>query len=194
MGAAAPTLCFSSLHSVEDFCASIPVVFSLIGQPQNPLALGNLMDFLQPGPLLGSAREFEAQYERRSVGEDEAKEAIVQLRKRLHIETHDKDFLPGTIGGSKAIFLRRTKEEHLPGLPQKREHLIECRLTAEQRKHHVAFIQQARATRGIGSAFSLLSSLNKLCQHPVLLNDGSLSDKPLALIATSEKLRAVIDL
>lgn len=83
------------------------------------LDLWNLVDFLQPGPLLGSAKEFEAQYERRSVGEEEAKKATMRLRQRLRIDRHD------------AVLLRRTKEEHLPGLPQKRERVIQCPLTVE---------------------------------------------------------------
>jgi hypothetical protein len=46
---------------------------AMTGTPvQNRLLdLWNLVDFLQPGPLLGSAREFTAQYERKAVGEDE---------------------------------------------------------------------------------------------------------------------------
>jgi hypothetical protein len=109
------------------------------------------------------------------------KEATAKLRQRLRIGKRD------------AVLLRRTKGEHLQDLPRKREHLIECPLTAEQRKFHVGFIQQAQASRGIGSAFSLLSSLNKLCQHPVLLNEGALSDKPSALMAAAEKLRVVLN-
>jgi hypothetical protein len=156
---------------------------AMTGTPvQNRLLdLWNLVDFLQPGPLLGSAREFEVQYERKSAGEDEVKKATAKLRQRLRIGRHD------------AILVRRTKGEHLPGLPEKREHLIRCPLTTDQRRLHVSFIQQAQTSQRIGSAFSLLSSLNKLCQHPVLLNHGSVSDAPSALLAASEKLRAVID-
>lgn len=145
------------------------------------LDLWNLVDFLQPGPLLGSAKEFEAQYERRSVGEEEAKKATARLRRRLRIDRHD------------AVLLRRTKEEHLPGLPQKHEQVIPCPLTSVQRNLHVSFIQQAWASKGGGSAFSLLSSLNKLCQHPALLNEGFIADDPSTLITASQKLQAVIN-
>jgi hypothetical protein len=157
---------------------------AMTGTPvQNRLLdLWNLVDFLQPGPLLGSAREFETQYERKFTREeDEAKEATAKLRKQLRIGRRD------------AVLLRRTKGKHLPGLPKKREHEIRCPLTAEQRRLHISFIQQAQANRGIGSVFSLLSSLNKLCQHPVLLNEGSVSDTPSVLIAASSKLQAVIE-
>ncbi|HXG22742.1 MAG TPA: SNF2-related protein [Methylomirabilota bacterium] len=156
---------------------------AMTGTPiQNRLLdLWNLVDFLQPGPLLGSAKEFQAQYERRPVGDEEARQATARLRQRLRIGRHD------------AVLLRRTKEEHLSGLPQKRERVIPCPLTSLQRKLHISFIQQAQANEGGSSAFSLLSSLNKLCQHPALLNEGLVADDPSALIAASQKLQAVLN-
>jgi len=156
---------------------------ALTGTPvQNRLLdLWNLVDFLQPGPLLGSAREFESKYEKKSSKEDEGKIVTEELRRRL------------CIGHQDAVLLRRTKGEHLPGLPTKRGHVIHCPLTKEQRGLHVNFIQQANTSHGGGSAFMLLSSINKLCQHPALLDGGAASASPATLIAASSKLRAVID-
>lgn len=146
------------------------------------LDLWNLVDFLQPGPLLGSAKEFQAQYERRSKGEEEAEKATEQLQQRLRMNRNN------------AVLLRRTKKEHLPGLPHKHERTIPCPLTPEQRQLHVSFIQRAQTGNGRGSAFSLLSSLNRLCQHPALLNkEGLVADNPATLMAASHKLQAVIN-
>jgi SNF2 family DNA or RNA helicase len=156
---------------------------ALTGTPvQNRLLdLWNLVDFLQPGPLLGSAREFEGSYEKKSGKEDRGKAVTEALRSRLRIGRHD------------AVLLRRTKEKHLPGLPKKSEHEIHCPLTKEQRELHVNFIQQASTNQKGGSAFMLLSSINKLCQHPALLDGGAVSASPATLVAASRKLRAVID-
>lgn len=156
---------------------------ALTGTPvQNRLLdLWNLVDFLQPGPLLGSAREFESTYEKKSNKEAEGKTVTETLRSRLRIGSQD------------AVLLRRTKEEQLLGLPKKRGQVIHCPLTVEQRGMHVNFIQQANTSQRSGSAFMLLSSINKLCQHPALLDGGAVSASPAILIAASSKLRAVID-
>src|SRR5207247_7395251 len=77
---------------------------ALTGTPvQNRLRdLWNIVDFLQPGGVLGSAKEFEERFER-SDGEDAVpEERLGLLRKRLGI------------GRADGMLLRRTKETHLP--------------------------------------------------------------------------------
>ena len=104
----------------------------------------------------------------------------IRLRRKLQIDDPNQ-----------AIILRRTKERHLEGLPRKHVHRLIEDLSDEQRCAHVAFVRQSRGC-GQGAAFSLLSSLNKLCQHPVLLGQGALGDDPLKLVSASPKLRAVL--
>ena len=73
---------------------------ALTGTPvQNRLLdLWNLVDFLQPGPLLGSAREFESTYEKKSNKEEEGETVTEALRSRLRIGRPD------------AVLLRRKRK------------------------------------------------------------------------------------
>src|SRR6185369_7319557 len=91
----------------------------------------NLFDFLQPG-LLGSANEFINSFERR-LDEGDASGLVVQsIKERLKFGKRD------------AFVIRRNKEETLTGMPAKREHVLSCKLTDEQRAWHLNLVTQVK--------------------------------------------------
>ena len=99
----------------------------LTGTPleNSVLDLWSLFDFLVPG-YLGSASDFRERYET-PLGRDDAPRQLARLRQRV-----------------RPFFLRRTKEEVLPELPPKLEHLALCELTDEQREVYRAVLAQGR--------------------------------------------------
>jgi len=118
----------------------------------------NIFDFLQPGSLLGSAREFHEEFVRPFENQPErSKEILDSLRNKLHF------------GKKTAYVLRRDKASELEGLPQKHIHPYYCDLSAEQREMHIDFIKRGR-TGGEGNhPFSLIQQLMRLYQHPALI-------------------------
>jgi hypothetical protein len=121
------------------------------------LDVWNIFDFLQPGPLLGSATEFARTYEPAIEGKasESTTGVLVQLKNRLHF------------GQTDAFILRREKTS-LPGLPTKHEHTLECILSPEQREWHLDLIGRAR-TGGEGNhPLRILQDLMRLYQHPAL--------------------------
>lgn len=137
----------------------------------------NIFDFLQPGPLLGSATEFRSEYESPLQEAGAVTEVLSKLKTRLRFNRPD------------AYLLRRDKKTSLPGLPPKHEHLIKCALSLHQRQLHLDLI--ARVSAG-DHPLQVLPQLQKLYQHPGLLPryEGlSVSEA----LQQSPKLQAVID-
>jgi superfamily II DNA or RNA helicase len=89
------------------------------------LDLWSLYDFLLPG-YLGTASEFRERYETPLTRGPEPR-TMERLRHRL-----------------RPFFLRRTKEEVLPELPPKLEHVTLCELSDEQREVYRAVLAQGR--------------------------------------------------
>ena len=121
------------------------------------LDVWNIFDFLQPGPLLGSATEFARTYEPAIEGKasESTTGVLVQLKNRLRF------------GQTDAFILRREKTS-LPGLPIKHEHTLTCNLSSEQRQWHLDLIGRAH-TGGEGNhPLRILQELMRLYQHPAL--------------------------
>jgi hypothetical protein len=118
----------------------------------------NIFDFLQPGSLLGSAREFHEEFVRPFENQPgRSKEILDSLRSKLHF------------GKKTAYVLRRDKSTELEGLPQKHVLPYYCDLSAEQREMHIDFVKRGR-TGGEGNhPFSLIQQLMRLYQHPALI-------------------------
>ncbi len=140
----------------------------------------NIFDFLQPGSLLGAATEFRREYEAKIQEPADAGAALKRLKTRLRFGRPD------------AFLLRREKRASLPGLPNKREHRIECLLSPEQRQAHLDLIGRARGGGKESHPFSVISRLQKLYQHPALLPryEGISAEEALK---RCPKLRAVIE-
>jgi len=121
------------------------------------LDVWNIFDFLQPGQLLGSAKEFTAKYERPiDHNVDGPREPLTTLRAQLRY-------------GSRSAFVLRRDKTSLSGLPRKSEHVLECELSADQREWHVDLIQRAREGGSGNHPFGLLQQLMMVYQHPSLV-------------------------
>lgn len=121
--------------------------------------LWNIVDFLQPGRLLGSAQEFSKTYEQPfQAGETGTLTSVAsRLKQRLRLGEED------------AFVLRRDKGNTLPDLPAKHEHVLECDLSARQRDWHTDLVARARSGGPENHPFSLIDQLLKVYQHPMLV-------------------------
>jgi superfamily II DNA or RNA helicase len=138
----------------------------LTGTPleNSVLDLWSLFDFLLPG-YLGTATEFRERYETPLTRGPEPR-TMQRLRHRV-----------------RPFFLRRTKEEVLPELPPKLEHLTLCELSDEQREVYRAVLAQGRrdvfaqtGKSGAGrdgiAVLTTLLRLRQVCCHLELLPQG----------------------
>jgi superfamily II DNA or RNA helicase len=147
------------------------------------LDVWNLVDFLRP-LLLGTQKEFRDTYELKA--EDGGPvEGARRLQQTLHVATRPPV-------SSETIVLRRSKEDELPGLPEKRENVIECPLSETQRREYVTLVTSIAESGGQGKMFRLLSSLNKLLQHPALVGLVSFEAETAELVSSSPKLAALL--
>ena len=123
------------------------------------LDIWNIFDFLQPGKPLTSSAEFTRVFETpyRESGSQSVKDNAVLGSLRAVLK----------LGQSDAYVMRRDKTRHLAGLPPKREHLLECLLSEEQRQTHLDIMKSARE-RNV-HPFELIHSLMDLYQHPALI-------------------------
>jgi SNF2 family DNA or RNA helicase len=157
----------------------------LTGTPleNSVLDLWSLYDFLVPG-YLGSAADFRERYES-PLTRGDAPRQLARLRQRV-----------------RPFFLRRTKEEVLPELPPKLEHLALCELTDEQREVYRAVLAQGRrdvfenagkagAGRDRIAMLTTLLRLRQVCCHLDLLPRG---DAPRAWREPSAKLDRTFEL
>ncbi len=117
--------------------------------------LWNLFDFLQPGPLLGSLKEFQQNYESHLA--EPNIETLSKLRERLLFKRAD------------AYLLRRDKQTSLSGLPKKHEHKLHCGLSDEQRNLHLELLDRVRRGGPEGQPLKIISQLQRLYQHPALI-------------------------
>lgn len=111
----------------------------------------NLFDFLEPGPLLGSAADFKKTYEP-SVHDVN----LPKLKERLKL------------GKSDAHLMRRNKEDVLE-LPPKHEHYLKSQLSPAQIDWHVDLLNRRSASSRNSHPFSILHNLIKVYQHPLLV-------------------------
>ena len=122
------------------------------------LDVWNMFDFLQPGQLLGSAKQFTDRYEKPIQENTEAgpKESLSSLRSRLGY-------------GSRNAFVLRRDKSSLKGLPAKHEHILDCFLSPSQREWHLDIIQRAKEGGPNNHPFGLLQQLMLVYQHPSLV-------------------------
>ncbi|RKX56657.1 MAG: hypothetical protein DRP29_09335, partial [Thermodesulfobacteriota bacterium] len=120
--------------------------------------LWSIMDFVQPG-YLGSLKEFVAQYHN-------------PLRK---LNT-DREALGKSLKEKvRPLLKRRTKEEHLQGLPEKHVCVYKVKMPDIQLKYYVNIIQKARenlpdplSKKRKQHIFSIIGTLRDISLHPYL--------------------------
>ena len=156
---------------------------ALTGTPvQNRLLdLWNLVDYLQPGSVLGSEREFRSHFEHTADSDPAAEQAKVsKLRDLLEI------------GKPSGLLLRRDKETQLPDLPSKTRKTIKVTLSEAQRQLHQRAVQLLRNEVSGKGSLALLSSLSKIYQHPALAGVGSPEDSIPLLLQNCPKLEGLL--
>ncbi|MBI5018455.1 MAG: restriction endonuclease [Deltaproteobacteria bacterium] len=145
------------------------------------LDLWNIFDFLQPGPLLGSKKEFSDSYEKPLEETHENRsEVLGTLKRRLRMAHKDS-------------YVKRREKTLLADLPTKHEHVIDCVLSEEQRSMHEDFIGNLR-TAGPELRLSVIHNLMFLYQHPELVRsrDGIHRLSTEEIIELCPKLKAVL--
>jgi SNF2 family DNA or RNA helicase len=122
------------------------------------LDVWNIFDFLQPGQLLGSAKQFTDKYETPVQNNTVAgpSESLTTLRSRLGY-------------GSRNAFVLRRDKSSLKGLHAKYEHTLSCFLSLNQREWHLDIIQRAKEGGPNNHPFGLLQQLMLIYQHPSLV-------------------------
>lgn len=122
------------------------------------LDVWNIIDYIQPGKLLGSASDFTKKFEQPlSDNTDLLEITLKTLRDDLQF------------GKQTAYILRREKSQVLDGLPEKHEHKIPCLLSELQRELHIEYLMRAREGGEGNHPFALIQGLMNLYQHPYLI-------------------------
>jgi superfamily II DNA or RNA helicase len=122
------------------------------------LDVWNIFDVLQPGELLGSAKQFTEKYEKPLVDPHAADDKpIKSLKKRLQFDAPD------------AFLLRREKAALSDALPGKHEHVIECELSPRQRQWDRDLRSRKDSESEAQHPLALIDQLVKVYQHPALL-------------------------
>jgi len=136
----------------------------------------NLFDFLEPGPLLGSASDFRKTYEP-SVHDVN----LPKLKERLKL------------GASDAHLMRRNKEDVLGELPLKHEHYLKSPLSSAQIDWHVNIMDRRSDNSRNSHPFSLLHDLMKVYQHPLLMPSFEPPSTAEEALQSCPKLHSVMD-
>lgn len=148
------------------------------------LDLWNIVDFLQPGTLLGAANDFKREYETPMAAEDAT----------ARNETADK--LRQVLGYNRPFgrILRRDKRSELPDLPKKEIRKIECDLSLEEIELYDDLRRRAALMTQRGRKLGLISNdLKSLFNHPRLYTKQQDLSDAQALIAESPKIQALVD-
>jgi hypothetical protein len=136
----------------------------------------NLFDFLQPGPLLGSATDFRRDYE----SDVDKGQGVPKLKERLKLGLPD------------AFLLRRNKEDVLVDLPPKTEHYLKSVLSKQQVDWHIDLLNRRSGNAPESHPFSILHHLMRLSQHPALVPRFEPTTAEEA-IRSSPKLQSVLE-
>jgi SNF2 family DNA or RNA helicase len=178
---------FKEQNARSDALKSLRALFKIVatGTPveNRLLDLWNLLDYMQPGTVVGSSKDFSDKYEKdlEEKSEEEREELSLHLRRRLRYGRPD------------AFVLRREKAECLADLPPKNELLLPSDLSPTQRAAHVSFVNAIQTSSEKPHHFELLHYLRKLYLHPLLAEGESTCDDTQAWIEASPKLKSVVE-
>jgi hypothetical protein len=147
------------------------------------LDLWNIVDFVQPGTLLGAAEKFRDEYETPMSSDNQ----------EARISAGDK--LRESLGYNRprGAILRRDKKNELKDLPAKHIQKIECDLSKEEVELYSDLRQRLKDTVGRGRHLTLIANdLKYLFNHPRLYKGNSDVSNPASLLAESSKLRKLL--
>ena len=153
---------------------------ALTGTPvENRLGdLWSIIDAVAPGEL-GSLKEFHSKYEKDS---ENNRAVLAELKSKLA-----EDPKP-------VRMLRRMKEDHLKGLPNKSEHLIEREMPAEQAAAYDQLIRSAVSSGGqMMAILQLLQGFRKVSLLPSELGEAGLTDREVAASARLSAMMEILD-
>jgi hypothetical protein len=142
------------------------------------LDLWNIMDAVQPG-LLRSSKEFTERFERHA-DEFTRDQSLQALKEELLFQKPH------------AFVLRREKA-HLTSLPKKNVVRLKCEMTSAEVDCHRNLIRQMEEEDQAAKFLVALHKLSRLYQHPALVDSDADDASAATLIATSSKLRRVIE-
>lgn len=164
---------------VTDMAKSLDaeLTLALTGTPvENSLTdLWCIVDAVQPG-LLGAHSEFKSTY---AAPADADPAALQPLQAKLDRET------------SPPVLLRRMKQDHLDGLPEKHVHRIECPMPDAQAAAYDGIVDSVRGATGqAGAVLEALHGLRRVSLLPESVDEAGLSDET---VQHSARLQALID-
>ncbi|AGA90550.1 DNA/RNA helicase, superfamily II, SNF2 family [Thioflavicoccus mobilis 8321] len=164
---------------VTDMAKSLDAELTLAvtGTPvENSLTdLWCIVDAVQPG-LLGAHSDFKSTY---AVQADADPNVLQPLQSKL-----ERDTRPPAL-------LRRMKQDHLEGLPEKYVHRAEREMPADQVTAYDAIVAAARTSAGqAGAVLGALQGLRRVSLLPDDTEDDGLTD---ATVQRSARLQALID-
>lgn len=178
---------FKDQNARSDALKSLKALFKIVatGTPveNRLLDLWNLLDYMQPGSLVGSSKDFSGLYEKKIEEKSDAE--------RLALSTQLRRIL--FYGKPDTFILRREKKDELPDLPKKHEERLECDLSGSQRQLHLDLVQNLLSTNK-AHHFLIIHTLRRLYLHPHLLDDQKPIDNPQTLIEASPKLQRLIEI
>lgn len=151
---------------------------ALTGTPvENTLAdLWSIMDACRPG-LLGSLKEFSNRYQKPAEEQDDLGTGR-ELRSLLEEQT------------SPPALLRRMKEDHLDGLPEKRVHQLPTLMGPDQAAAYTAVVASAAQAKGRrGAMLEVLQHLRKVSLLPGTFRQNGFTDET---VVTSARLQGMI--
>ncbi|KAL3319299.1 DNA excision repair protein ERCC-6 [Cichlidogyrus casuarinus] len=178
-----PTTDLSGL--VKGIDAQLRIILTGTPMQNNLKELWSLIDFVSPGKL-GSLVEFQVNFGVPITQGGYANASPIQVETAYQCACTLRDIL-------KPLMLRRLKLEVNLQLPGKREQVLFCRLTSQQRRLYEQFLDSgtcASVLAGRGNLFSALITLRKLCNHPDLYSFDHADEPP----STEEEKRALKDL
>ena len=150
------------------------------------IELWNLVDFFQPGLLLGSAKIFSNEYEVKDFDDDkEINEKTEKLRSRLKYNSK----LPFVLRRDKQTYLSKELKKKITVAPEAGAQL--CPLSEEERAWHLDIMREMKG--GGSNAFQALHRLRALSLHQeLLINEGAIHE-PEYYIEKSSKLKKLIE-
>ncbi len=171
-------------HAMKGLASNARFKIAMSGTPiENGLMdLWCIMDFVCPGTLLGTDKEFAHQYEKKIINNEPG--SAQALKDRLGMGELHRTFV-----------LNRYKEDYLGSdeLPTKEEIRLYYPVSERQWQLQAAIIKTAQQSEKLGASLIALHQLKKLYEHPLLLMNMDLDYSPQQLIDHSPKLQVVCE-